>query len=239
MFPPYIIANWKMNPKSEDEAKRLIRDTLPAIKREKARVIFLAPFVWLSSLNKVSEENPGLFDIGAQNSFWKESGAYTGEISPIMLKNSGCSYVLVGHSERELYLNEDKKMIKEKLKTILAADLIPIFCLHSDSQEDLKQDLNLFLESIDEKEINKIIYVYEPTGAISTQGGKTPSREEISLFKKIFNEVLGEKISLIYGGSVNSDNVKSLTTEIGLNGALVGAKSLDATEFSNIIHCFD
>ena len=237
----YIIANWKMNPQTEDEARDLIEGivlTARSVDKERVGVIILPPFIWLGIAKNILSRHPGIFALGAQNVFWQDAGAYTGEISVSMLKNLGCQYVLIGHSEREMYLKENKEMFEKKLKLVLEKGLIPILCLHPKDVNNLPGELNPIIQGLDQELIKKIIFLYEPTEAISTQGGSIPSKDKIIQFKKSLNQILGEDITILYGGSVNSQNVKEFTTDIGLDGALVGAKSLDIEDFSAIIRQF-
>jgi len=236
----YIIANWKMNPQSEKEAKNLIEGTIPAIKelnKKKIDVVFLPPFTWLKVSKDILEQNVGLFELGAQNIFWQNKGAYTGEISPSMLKDLGCKYVLIGHSERQIYCNENKEMIKKKLEIALSNELVPILCLHSKTAKEITAELNFLVSDFKDK-LDQIIFTYEPIEAISTQAGEIPSKNKIIQIKEVFEQVLGQDKQLLYGGSINAQNIKNLTLNAGLNGALVGAKSLVIEEFSAIIRQF-
>ncbi len=229
-----------MNPQSEDEAKKIIEGIIPAIKevnKEKISIVFLPPFTWLKISKNILSQNLELFGLGAQNIFWKNEGAYTGEISPSMVKGLGCKYVLIGHSERQIYLNENKEIIKKKLEIALKSELTPILCLHPKTSEETIAELSFFTSNIKDR-INQIIFVYEPTEAISTQGGEVPSKNKILQIKEAFKQVLGQNKKLLYGGSINAQNIKNLTIDIGLDGALVGAKSLKVEEFSAIIRQF-
>ncbi len=237
----YIIANWKMNPKSEEEAKNLIKGIIPVIEsvnNEKVNIVFLPPFTWLKTSKDILGQNSELFELGAQNIFWQNEGAYTGEISPSMAKDLGCKYILIGHSERKIYLGENREMIKKKLEIILKSELIPILCLHSKMPKDVVTELSFLVGNIDKNKLNQIIFVYEPTEAISTQGGEAPSKNKILRIKEAFEQVFGQDKKLLYGGSVNAQNIKELTANIGLDGALIGAKSLNNRDFSDIIRQF-
>jgi triosephosphate isomerase len=237
----YIIANWKMNPQSEEEVKSLLKGIIPAIKsinKEEINIVLLPPFTWLRTSKDILDQNLGLFELGAQNIFWQNGGAYTGEISPFMVKDLGCKYVLIGHSERKIYLSENREMIKKKLKIALKSKLIPILCFHSKTPEEVVTELSFLVSDINKDKLNQIIFVYEPTEAISTQSGEVPSKNKILQIKEAFEQILGQDKKLLYGGSVNAQNIKELTVNIGLDGALVGAKSLNNREFSAIIRQF-
>jgi len=230
-----------MNPRSEEKAKNLLKGIMPAIKlvnKEKISVVFLPPFTWLKTSKDILKQNLGLFELGAQNIFWQNEGAYTGEISLAMVKDLGCKYILVGHSERKIYLNENRAMIKKKLEITLKSDLTPILCLHPKTVEDVSAELDFFIANVDKDNLNQIIFVYEPTEAISTQGGEVPPKNKILQIKETFKQILGQDNKLLYGGSVNAQNIKELTADIGFDGVLIGAKSLDIEEFSTIIRQF-
>jgi triosephosphate isomerase len=203
-----IVANWKMNPASADEAKRLFN----AVKKTKA--IICPPFVYLSIFKYEF--------LGAQDCHWEQSGAYTGEVSPKMLKDLGCKYVIIGHSERRA-LGETDEIIEKKLKAALNVGLKPILCIGEKKGEDFKKVINKQL-----KDLKGIIIAYEPIWAISTSGGEfcSPERAKRALeYIRIKTNNL-----VIYGGSVNSKTVKRYL-DVGFDGALPGAASLDAKEF--------
>jgi triosephosphate isomerase (TIM) len=231
MNKKYIIGNWKMNPRTSQEAIELIKN-ITVESDNTVEIIVMPPFTWLSGVKKLLEEGSDVV-LGAQNMFWQEEGAYTGEISPIMLKDLNVKYVMIGHSERELYLNEDRKMVKNKLNLAIKSDLTPIVSFRPDSFENLEKDLLDLTENIKDK--SKIFYLYEPTEAISTQGSNIPPKENIKTFANITKTTLGNNVVVIYGGSINNKNVKELIIETGIDGGLVGAKSLDANEFTDII----
>ncbi len=229
-----------MNPRSEKEAKNLIEGIIPAVKsvnKEKISIVLLPPFTWLKVSKDILSQNSGLFELGAQNIFWQNEGAYTGEISPAMIKDLGCKYILIGHSERQIYFNENEEMVKKKLEIALKNELIPILCLHSKTPEEVIAELNFLVSNVKDK-LNQIIFVYEPTEAISTQGGEVPPKDKLLQIKEAFEQVLGQDKKLLYGGSINAQNIKELTIDIGFDGALVGAKSLIIKEFSAIIRQF-
>ncbi len=229
-----------MNPRSEKEAKNLIEgiiSTLKSVNKEKISVVLLPPFTWLKVSKDILSQNFGLFELGTQNIFWQNEGAYTGEISPVMIKDLGCKYILIGHSERQMYFNENKEMVKKKLEIALKNELMPILCLHSKTPEEVVAELNFLVSNVKDK-LSQIIFVYEPTKAISTQGGEVPSKDKLLQIKEAFEQVLGQDKKLLYGGSINAQNIKELTIDIGFDGALVGAKSLIIKEFSAIIRQF-
>jgi len=230
-----IIANWKMNPSTAEEAKKLFGSIKRTIKKaKKIDVLISAPFVWWSFLKKVK--------LCAQNCFWEERGPYTGEISPKMIKDAGAEYVIIGHSERRNVFNETDEMINKKLKAALSAGLTPILCVGEKKGEDaeevigrqLKEDLNgIELPAQDwSASGGKIIVAYEPVWAISTSGGEICSadyaKQKLDFIKQRFNG------KIIYGGSVDSKIVNNYLS-VGYEGALVGGASLKAEEFVKTI----
>ncbi len=200
---PLIVANWKMNPATLGEAKILfgrVKDT---------GAIICPPHVYLAVLGAN----------GAQDCFWENpptgGGAYTGEISPVMLKNLGVEYVIIGHSERRKCLKETNEMIEKKLKAALGAGLKPILCIDKISQ--LPADLD-----------KGVIIVYEPLFAIGT--GKACSPEKAKKMRDFIKHT-----AVLYGGSVNSQNAKDYICQAGFQGLLVGGASLNPKEFIDIV----
>jgi triosephosphate isomerase len=237
----YVIANWKMNPQNEQDVSDLLENISKAIDdgyREKVEIIILPPYVLIQAVANFLKKYSLSFQLGTQNIFWQNSGAFTGEISPNMVKEIGCKYALIGHSERKLYLGETINMIEKKIKIAIEEQLIPILCLNprKDSMEKLSEELTIYLENIPNEHRQKIVFVYEPIEAISTQGGKIPSSEELVEMKKNIKKMTWPDAKIIYGGSVNSSNIKQFVQEFGFDGVLIGAKSLDPKEFSSIIN---
>jgi triosephosphate isomerase len=237
----YIIANWKMNPQNKQDAADLLENTSKEIDnkyREKVEVVVLPPYVLMQDVVKSFEKYSISFSLGTQNIFWQNSGAFTGEISPKMVKEIGCKYALIGHSERKIYLGETIDMIEKKLRIAIKEDLIPILCLNprQDSMEKFSEELAIYLKNVPNEYRQKTIFVYEPIEAISTQGGKIPLLEELIEMKKSIKKMTWSDAKIIYGGSVDSSNIKQFIQEAGFDGVLIGAKSLDPKEFSSIIN---
>ena len=237
-----IVANWKMNPETAEEAKKLFDSVKNGVKKVKnIEVVICPPFIYLPLLKGLA--------LGAQNVFYKESGAFTGEVSPLMLKNLNVQYVILGHSEARKYLNETNELINKKIKEVLAVGLKPIICIGEKEGEDknkvLQEQLKECLKSIEKKEFEKIIIAYEPVWAIGT--GKNCSIEEtmnsVLLIKKIiadlYKKEIAEKIRIIYGGSVNGKNSREYILKGGVSGLLVGGASLDVNEFTQIVKSVD
>jgi triosephosphate isomerase len=207
-----IVANWKMNPLTFKEAKFLFDSVKKRIKNIKGvQVVICPPFPFILNL-KSKILNPKL---GAQDCFWKEKGAFTGEVSPAMLKNLGAEYVIIGHSERRA-LGETNEMVNKKIMAALKNELEPILCIDKISQ--IKKDLK-----------EKIIIAYEPLFAIGT--GKPCSIEKA---KKMRTSLIRFK-TVLYGGSVNSENAKDYIEKAGFQGLLVGGASLNPKEFIKLV----
>jgi triosephosphate isomerase len=216
---PFIVANWKMNPSTIKEAKELFD------KVKSTGAIICAPFAYLSELKSDN--------LCAQNCCWESSGAYTGEISPNMLKDLGITYVIIGHSERRIHFQETDEMINKKLKAALVAGLKPVLCIGEKKGEDAKEvigkQLKHDLDGISEKDLKKIIIAYEPVWAIGTGDSCESERAKEAL--EFIKEKFDNKV--LYGGSVNSKVSKNYT-DVGFNGLLVGGASLKADEFIKI-----
>jgi triosephosphate isomerase len=217
----FVIANWKCNPTTAIEAKHLFNSVKKASKNvKKTEVIICPPFVYLEGMNKSQK----WMKLGAQNSCWEEKGAFTGEISPLMLKDLGCEYVILGHSERRKYLSENDGLINKRLKLSLKTGLKPILCIDNVSQ--IREGLKGIAKQ-------KVIIAYEPLWAIGT--GKIPTFKQGRSFNNKIKKIVGDKVNVLYGGSVNSENVKGFIVESGFNGILVGGASLKPREFANIV----
>ncbi|HXK31905.1 MAG TPA: triose-phosphate isomerase [Candidatus Paceibacterota bacterium] len=234
-----IVANWKCNPKSLAEAKKLFNSVAKGVKNiKKAEVVICPPFLYIASLGS------GL-KLGAQDCFCC-GGPFTGEISPLMLKSIGVKYVILGHSERREILKETDEIVNRKLKAVLRAGLKPILCVSSKSKnqkqefKEIKKQLERALSGINKNEVKNLVVVYEPVWAISTtKGGKiaTPKQAEQGAafirenLLKLFGKNLSQKLRILYGGSVNSRNIQEFVAADGINGALIGAASLNAKDF--------
>lgn len=217
----FIIANWKCNPGSRKEAESLLNAVEAAGKGKNIKTVICPPFVYLYALafKKGAE-------LGSQDCFWGR-GPYTGEISAKMLKGLGCKYAIIGHSERRKFCGETDKIVNKKIKAVLKEGLIPVLCSENISRAKKR------LSGI--KNTEKVILAYEPSWAISTsKGGKAFSANKAFGKATAFKKALGIKSAIIYGGSVNSKNVKEYI-KAGFGGVLVGEASLKAEEFIKII----
>lgn len=231
-----IIANWKMH---FDLAKAI--DVGCAIKSElsnaKAQIAVCAPFVYIKELYECFKDSN--IKLGAQNLYFEDEGAYTGEISGMMLKSIGCEYVIVGHSERRQIFGETEEMINKKLKSALKHNLKPILCVgesawqreNNETFKHIENQLVKDLQGIEET----VIIAYEPIWAIGS--GKVASSEqifEVHEFIKKFRDC-----TVLYGGSVNPQNAKELSSILNVDGFLVGGASLDAQKFKEIAENFE
>lgn len=241
-----IAGNWKMN-KTPTETAEFIENIKGLVKDTKHDIILCVPFVDLiTALDLTKDSN---IKIGAQNVHYKESGAYTGEISAKMLKSMGVEYVIIGHSERRAYYNETDESVNLKIKASLENGLKPIVCVG----ESLKQreagvtkdfvtsQIDNALKDIEVDALKNIIIAYEPIWAIGT--GKTASSEDANeVCKWIRDEIrskygnVAEEIIIQYGGSVKSGNCNELFSMSDIDGGLVGGASLEIEEFSKIIN---
>ena len=243
---PFIAGNWKMH-KNIDQAVELVSSLKEAEKElSEAAVVVIPPFTALREIKKTLEGSS--LKLGAQNLFWEEKGAFTGEIAPHMLKDAGCEYVVIGHSERRQYFGETDETANKKIKAALAQGLLPIMCIGELLEEREKGEtinkvetqLRSGLEGLGEEDMSQIIIAYEPIWAIGTGLTATPAQaEEVHGFirdklEENYGNEIGSCVIILYGGSVKPDNTYSLLKEKNINGALVGGASLEAGSFIQI-----
>ena len=218
------------------EAERLFNLVKKGIDNVKnVEVIICPPFPYLSILNNGSRTS--IIKYGGQDCFWEEKGAYTGEVSSLMLKDLGCQYVIIGHSERRKYFEETDEITNKKLKAVLKSGLKPILCI---GEKKMRIQMKRALAGIKKSSLKNIIITYEPVWAISTTKGgsiatfKEAKKGAVSIRKiltRLFNKSLAQKIKIIYGGSVDSKNIQGFIKEAKMDGVLIGAASLKAKEF--------
>jgi len=234
-----IIANWKMNPASLKEAKALFDAVKKGVKNAPADVVICPPVIYLGGLHGLP--------IGMQNIFYKEKGAFTGEVSAAMARDAGAEYVIVGHSERRNYFAETNEDTNKKIKAALDIGLFPIFCVGEMAEERelkaevLEKQLLEGLKGISTADAKKVIIAYEPVWAIGT-GNNCSVDETLSslLFirktiSNMYSRQVADSLRILYGGSVKAENGASYIKEGGANGLLVGGASLDAEEFVAIV----
>jgi triosephosphate isomerase (TIM) len=247
MRKPLIAGNWKMY-KTANEAVLLVN----SIKRElrdfdKADVIVCPPFTALDAAYEVLLNTNIL--LGAQNVYFEKEGAFTGEISPVMLKGVGCEYVIIGHSERRKYFGETDATINKKIRAILDIGLNSIVCVGETLEEReanktmdvIKTQLEGCFKDIKADDMIAIVIAYEPVWAIGTGKNATPDQaEEVHKFIRGWIEAkygaeIAAAIRIVYGGSVKPANIKELMAQPDLDGALVGGASLEAASFNQIV----
>ena len=241
-----IVGNWKCNPTSLTEAKRLFDSIKKGVRNIKnVEVVICPPFVYLSEL-KIQSPGPKL---GAQNCFWEDSGAFTGEVSTKMIKDLGCKYVIVGHSERRRYFRETNLAVNKKIKSVLQNKLKAILCVGETEEEKkrgefsevIKTQVEKGLKKIPRTRINEIVIAYEPIWAIGTGKACQPVQAQVMnlLIRKIltrfYNRSIAEKIPVLYGGSINKENALSYLKESRMAGLLIGGVSLKSKEFIGIV----
>ena len=246
MRKPVIIGNWKMN-KDLDEAKKLVKEIVSEKLDNGVEKVICVPFVYVTEVNKLLEGSD--VGLGVQNMYFENKGAFTGEISPIMLKSCGVSYVILGHSERRTIFNETDEMINKKVKSALQNNLIPILCCGETLEERnlgiekevVEKQIRNTLDDISVNDIEKVIIAYEPIWAIGT--GLTASSDDAENMIKFIREILydiygnlSENIRIQYGGSVKPDNIKDLMQKENVDGALVGGACLESASFCALIN---
>ena len=240
-----IAANWKMN-KNIEESVSFIKEFKILVEKNNKDIAIVPPFTALIELKK--NLNGTKIKLGAQNMHFEEKGAFTGEVSASILKDAGCEYVILGHSERRIYFDETDEMISKKIKMALKNKLKVILCIgenleqreNNETKAIIKFQLENCLRNISNNEMKDIVIAYEPVWAIGTGKTATPEQaEEVHLFirellKKLYDGNISENIRIIYGGSVNEKNAKELLAMKNIDGALVGGASLDPKSFAEI-----
>ena len=245
---PLLAANWKMNPTNEDDALDLVRGVLSVARghADKIEVVIIPPFPWLIGVSEVLDQSG--VKLGAQDCFWETSGAYTGEVSPAMLKGL-CQWVIVGHSERRLYLGETDEMVAKKTASALSTELGVIMCVgeladHYDegkSDEIVSAQVKAGLALCSADDSARLVIAYEPVWAIGSGRNADPEHayKTRRLIRRIVREMIGavaaRKVRILYGGSVKANNVQQYVELPLCDGVLVGGASLDAEEFAGIV----
>jgi triosephosphate isomerase len=246
MRKPVIAGNWKLF-KNSTEALELVNGLIPLVKDAADVEIVVAPV--FTVLDRVSSALKGTsIKLSAQNCYWEDEGAFTGEISPKMLLDAGCSHVIIGHSERRQYFGETDESVNKKTKASINAGLTAIVCVG----ETLKEREDGIMNDVLTRQVSKgleglssfqnVIIAYEPVWAIGT--GKTATDEQAQDAHKFIRQVLlksfdsncSDSMRILYGGSVKPDNIKGLMSQPDIDGALVGGASLKADSFASIVN---
>lgn len=240
-----IAANWKMYKTNQETKEYVEKFKVWQGELSGSQVIICPPFTALSAAGEALFKTA--FHLGAQNIMWESEGAFTGEISPLMLKEFGVRYVIIGHSERRWIFGETNEQINKKINTALEYNLIPIFCIgekaedHQSGQMEkvILNQLREGLEGIDPEKIKNLVIAYEPVWAIGT--GIAASQEDAAVAANCILEEIDRifedrsKVKILYGGSVNKDNIGDFVTIPGIDGTLVGGASLQADTFAGLI----
>jgi triosephosphate isomerase len=244
---PLMAGNWKMH-YTVAEALALVEELGRGITRLDDREVVVAPT--FTALGAVAKALSGsLIRLAAQNCHWENQGAYTGEISPPMLKDVGCHYVIVGHSERRQYFRETDQEINRKVAALLSHGLMPILCVGETLEERqggrtmsvLAGQVSGALNGVEVRAGDRIVVAYEPVWAIGTgHTATTEQAQEAHVFIRerlagCFNKSVANEIRILYGGSVKPDNVDALMAMPDIDGALVGGASLKAASFIRIV----
>ncbi|MDD5135831.1 MAG: triose-phosphate isomerase [Candidatus Omnitrophica bacterium] len=242
-----IAGNWKMNKNISESI-----DLANAIKRslynvEEVEIVVCPPFTSLSDVNEIVLESN--IKLGAQDVYWEKEGAFTGEVSSPMLKNVGCEYCIVGHSERRQFFGETNETVNKKAKALLKEGIMPIVCV-GEKLEDrkanktfdvIKDHVTNSLAGLTKEDMRKVVIAYEPVWAIGTGVNATKEQAQEAhkyiraLLKDMFDGTVAESARIQYGGSVKPDNIKELISQEDVDGALVGGASLKADPFVQIV----
>ena len=241
-----VAGNWKMN-KTPSEAVALVEELKPLVANENVDVVFCVPAI---DIIPVAEAVKGTnIQVGAENMYFEESGAYTGEISPAMLTDAGVKYVVLGHSERREYYAETSAHCAAKAKRLFAADITPILCVgETEAEYDagktaevVSTEIKESLEGLTSDEVSRLVIAYEPIWAIGT--GKSADVETAEkccklvreTVKSLYDEATAEAVRIQYGGSVKPNNIKEYMACEDIDGALIGGASLKVDSFKELV----
>lgn len=252
MRKPIIGGNWKMNRGTPVETKEMIEKLIPLIKEiNNVDIVIAPPFTSLFSAYSISKDTN--VKLGAQNMYFEEKGAFTGEISANFLKEIGVEYVILGHSERRNIFNESDALINKKLKKALSSDLKPIVCigehlnerLSGKTKEIITNQMRETFKELNSHQMRETVIAYEPIWAIGTGKTATPEQaEEIHVFirdliSQTFDQETADLVRIQYGGSIKPINAEELFSKENIDGGLVGGASLQADSLSQIIKAAD
>lgn len=242
-----IAGNWKMYKTLKDGQELAVALRRDLYKVENVDIVICPPFTLLGFLSDALETSN--IAVGGQDLYWQEEGAFTGEVSPLMIKDAGCLYVIIGHSERRQFFGETNETVNKKLKAALKNGLIPIVCVGENLQEResgrtfevIEGHVNNGLADIGSSDISKVVIAYEPVWAIGTGKTATPDQaQEVhkfirGLLNKKYGQEIADGIRIQYGGSVKPENITELMNKPDVDGALVGGASLKADSFGAIV----
>jgi len=242
-----IAANWKMYKTCTETESFIAEFKNLAGNYEEKEVVICPPFTSLFVAQNLLKDTP--FKLGAQNMFWEKEGAYTGEISPVMLKDLNCEYVIIGHSERRQYFCETNENINKKIKTAFNWGFTPIFCVgekweereKGKTEDVIREQVTKGLEGLPMENVEKIVIAYEPVWAIGTgHSAKGEDANEVAklirdIISTLYNSDIANKVRIQYGGSVNPQNIVEFLSQSEIDGALVGGASLKPQSFWEIV----
>ena len=246
MRKPIIAGNWKMH-KTIAEALEFVNEVKDRVNNDKVEAVICAPFTLLKDLKRATKGTN--IKIGAQNMHFEEKGAFTGEISPLMLKELDMDYVVIGHSERRQYFNETDETVNKKVLKALEVGIDPILCVGETLEEReagntkdvCKVQVEKALENVFKEDLAKVVIAYEPVWAIGT--GKTATSEDandvIAYIREVVANLYGElanEVRIQYGGSVKPSNVAEIMNQSDIDGALVGGASLEANDYVELVN---
>lgn len=247
MRKPIIAGNWKLNKTIKESIdlvtllKRYITDT------QYADVVVCPPFTALSAVSELLLESE--IGLGAQDVYWEDKGAFTGEVSSNLLKDAGANFVIIGHSERRQFFHETNESVNRKTKAALAAGLVPIVCVgESLAEREAQRTFSVVCDQfkgsfkdLTPDQMKRLVIAYEPVWAIGTGKVATPAQaQDVHAFirkeiAKTFGDETAKGVRIQYGGSVKADNIAELLREADIDGALVGGASLDAKSFAELV----
>lgn len=246
MRKPIIAGNWKMH-KTIAEALEFVNEVKDRVNNDKVEAVICAPFTLLKDLKQATKGTN--IKIGAQNMHFEEKGDFTGEISPLMLKELDMDYVVIGHSERRQYFNETDETVNKKVLKALEVGIDPILCVGETLEEReagntkdvCKVQVEKALENVSKEDLAKVVIAYEPVWAIGT--GKTATSEDandvIAYIREVVANLYGElanEVRIQYGGSVKPSNVAEIMNQSDIDGALVGGASLEANDYVELVN---
>jgi triosephosphate isomerase (TIM) len=250
MRKPFVAGNWKMYGDSHSSvalAKGVAQGSSDAA-GDRVSVAVIPPFVYLQAVTQAVSSSG--IAVGAQDVYFEPKGAFTGEISPAMLKDVGCTYVLCGHSERRHVIKESDELVGKKVNASISGGLLPILCVGElleqrdagQTEQVVERHLRTGLAGLGAEKVAAVTIAYEPVWAIGT--GRTATRQQAqevhqfirALLAKMYGRELAEETRILYGGSVKPDNAGELMAEPDVDGLLVGGASLKADDFVQIIH---
>ena len=246
MRKPIIAGNWKMN-KTPSEARELVSALVPLVKDAACDVVVCTPAVDFAAVSEVIKGTN--IKLGAENMHWKESGAYTGELSAAMLKESGVEYVILGHSERRQYFGETDATVNLRTLAAVKAGLTPIVCVGEKKEEREAGYTNalvsyqtlIALSGLTADEVRNVVIAYEPVWAIGTGLTATDEQAQEVCFnirenlRAQYGALVSRKVCILYGGSMNAKNCAGLLAQPDIDGGLIGGASLKVEDFAAII----